>query len=952
MLIAFQLKAGARRNKHASKKLLCLPPKIQYAFRNMRKDDSMGFERLCLFLCMQFMIAYTPMVADMCCVYCLLGRTSTYIGKSEHHRAAILGSPLARGVEHMFSIFFDRSGDAKNGNKMNAFKHETLADFSQFYLFSVPSDLAGLSEKILIQATAANANTVHRRTSEFQTKVRRRPVKNKREEHYRNVCNNSTFSGNKSWFYAENPAQFQAKIPSNSLVNMSFRNAYFSIINLMTGFGPISIFSHPVLLTVYLSKPRHEFDACDILRFVSVIAVFKSVQLVRFIRSKLFRAIATSRLNVLLGAFGEVKIGRYIWHVPWPGTVADVKGILEKFWSIIGRGCRYRFRHIYSMVCIVQKRATTYKTFFNMVSVARKMDGHAFLQEQLAERQKAWSGEKFQQLKLYHKLRMPVDCGKVFQELAVAAQQFMSFAQTGPGFLDVILHELFSYCWRFCTAFSADTFFGFLDCQHSHFVRPAVHQALVAEDKDPAAAWLMPLADYCRCLVHLLEREVDKWELTSLSVRETWEFKRQCFQLIVDEGFGPKRNTHVQPDTLPYLYATVKAKCFISGHRTCVNPLHSCMRKIVSYALLESSWKRLFRRISRATMVLVMKLGFGDEVGSLALTASTMRRRFQDLVMPPQPLQNCKRCHVPKRPLELLVADAGAMYEAIDSQLVLICLGFFIGLAKQLGYVGVAVFRTKKLHGYLARHNFHKHNNVDMMTFDQIHAIHALSLKQKFVTLGNLVYVQKRGVPIGGLLSKCQTSLVLCAEECAWTANRMKQREFGCQEGLLWRNCVAACRYVDDCCIVSPYFCADCLFRCLNARSCVTYDRQNACSVTGTWLDMDMKCTERSLIIEMSKPETDWIARNSEQPKKFRIPPFVGTGVVDAKSRILGTQARLQQIYFEKGQILDQRLLSNSIHYVMNLWQRSGYADSYIRRTWCRYLSHPVLAKIAAAWTC
>ena len=98
-------------------------------------------------------------------------------------------------------------------------------------------------------------------------------------------------------------------------------------------------------------------------------------------------------------------------------------------------------------------------------------------------------------------------------------------------------------------------------------------------------------------------------------------------------------------------------------------------------------------------MVLVMRLGFGDEIGSLALTASTMRRRYRDLVMPAQPLRSCVRCHVHKCPLELLVADAGAMYEAIDSQPVLTCLEFFTGLAKELGYVGVAVFRTKKLHG-------------------------------------------------------------------------------------------------------------------------------------------------------------------------------------------------------------------------------------------------------------
>ena len=123
------------------------------------------------------------------------------------------------------------------------------------------------------------------------------------------------------------------------------------------------------------------------------------------------------------------------------------------------------------------------------------------------------------------------------------------------------------------------------------------------------------------------------------------------------------------------------------------------MQKIVLFAGLEKNRRAIFRRVSRATMILIMRLGFGDEVASLSLAASTLRMSL-----------SCPCCATATsetmfevlwrkvRARHELVADAGAMYEAVDSRFVLVCLNVFLSTA-DLGYTGVAVFRTKKLHG-------------------------------------------------------------------------------------------------------------------------------------------------------------------------------------------------------------------------------------------------------------
>ena len=125
-LISFQYNAGKRRHKHACKKISCFPPTIQDVLR----DTGSAHEKarvLCTFLSMQFIVGYSAVSINMCSIYCIIGRSATYVGKSEHERAGVVGAPSARGIEHLYDIFFhNRDGRCEN-RKARAFKHETLA---------------------------------------------------------------------------------------------------------------------------------------------------------------------------------------------------------------------------------------------------------------------------------------------------------------------------------------------------------------------------------------------------------------------------------------------------------------------------------------------------------------------------------------------------------------------------------------------------------------------------------------------------------------------------------------------------------------------------------------------------------------------------------------------------------------------------------------------------------
>ena len=950
VLLLFQLPGGERRRKHAKHKLQCLPPAVRVCLRCLTGEDHVDKQRACKtlipFLCLQVLIGFKPPVAHQCALYCLLGRTATYIGRSKLNRQASLGAPLARGHEHVWELF--NSTGASPDLKQKAFRHETVVDFAQFYLFTVSDEVAGFSEASLIRSSHANGNTIHRVKKGNVTKgPRQRPPHDIREPSNMSFVNKLALS-DKTWDEAVAGRVLDQVALVRRCVNLSFRNAY-RFCQSQCCVGPLCIYLSPILLLVFLSKPRSDFIPNELLQFVPLNVVFAAARFVTLVRSVLFQQVATNRINLLLSRFGEMKICTCLISVPWPLSCSDLKHMLLHHRHEIGRGSQARFRHVVSQLRFVAGKRQTYTDLFNMIPCAKSMNTVSLLEEDVTLRKRAWEGAEFKQLKKHHKTHRKIDLSHVFTDLCTQLGAWCRLAKCLPHVLHAFSTSLFEICLKTLHTVPCSTLSGFSKL-NSGFVAPEADQVLVAEDKDPAAAWLLPELTYQRCMVHLLERESHRWETTRLTPEQAWFFKVACFHEVEKAGFGPLR-PGVSQNSLPYMYCTVKAKCFRTGLRTCCDPTHSCFRKIVSYAGMEKAWRNLFRKVGRATSLLILKIAPGDETMSLSTAAKDLCQQFACLVHPVSPLARCQRhgCGKVKNPLELVVADAGAMYEAVDSALILESLSFFVQVARQLGYVGVAVVRSPKLRGFLVRHEHFQHRSVDVVTFECLQTIHALSLSQKYVCVGNAVFKQKTGVPIGGLLSKCQTSLLLCAEETIWKSQPLKRSNHGFPTALHWNQQVASCRYVDDCISMSHMFCQACLLSALNLKSHVTFELQNHDPLGATWLDLAVDVHGVRFHIDLAQHEVEWIQGFAACPKKFRMLPFQGEITPDAKARIRNAQARLIQVFLDPpGSNLV--LAARALHYFMDIWHRSGYPEATVVKAWRRHLSNPTLSSLAAEW--
>lgn len=141
----------------------------------------------------------------------------------------------------------------------------------------------------------------------------------------------------------------------------------------------------------------------------------------------------------------------------------------------------------------------------------------------------------------------------------------------------------------------------------------------------------------------LLEKEVVKWELKTLSVADAWQFKKSAFDMVWCVGFGLARGHEVKLDSLPYLYGIMQTACFRSGCHVCfLTDAAACAKLLVMLAFKRNGGPcSEFRRVSPATII---RLGFGDEVSSSSLAASMLGRCCRALVVPQQPLRQCLKC--------------------------------------------------------------------------------------------------------------------------------------------------------------------------------------------------------------------------------------------------------------------------------------------------------------------
>lgn len=229
----------------------------------------------------------------------------------------------------------------------------------------------------------------------------------------------------------------------------------------------------------------------------------------------------------------------------------------------------------------------------------------------------------------------------------------------------------------------------------------AKYLAVVPDDKGRKHAWyLSPGAYQLLCILFVLTAKTWCFLSTSCAHANNLVVRRVLHML----GPGLSTRLGISPCTwlLPYVYCTIKSKCFLSGRksvRICKEIGHSCARKICSYV----KWPRrvVWKRIHRCAELLVKEMRPGAETWGLRDAAKRLKDGLAFLQVGENP-NLCARCCCRKNALTVVVADAGQFYEEVSSEKACFALSNIVLEARLAGWTHVAVGRRKRRRAFLS----------------------------------------------------------------------------------------------------------------------------------------------------------------------------------------------------------------------------------------------------------
>ena len=207
---------------------------------------------------------------------------------------------------------------------------------------------------------------------------------------------------------------------------------------------------------------------------------------------------------------------------------------------------------------------------------------------------------------------------------------------------------------------------------------------------------------------------------------------------------------------------------------------------------------------------------------------------------------------------------------------------------------------------------------------------------------------RRRGSPIGGPHSPASCSVVMGADEAAWTNDVAARTRHGFHSGgCRLEEQVALARYVDDFIMVSRIWCSSCLEDMLTVmyRKPVQFDRQAASAHGQPWLDMWVTLRGGALEIHMDGQEQEWVqCQASMPPAKIRFKPYLGDEAESLgalRLHVSGRTARLQQAG------LDDAALFGAVQREILAFALHGYPREMVLRVWPRSRQYPAAARFA-----
>ena len=371
---------------------------------------------------------------------------------------------------------------------------------------------------------------------------------------------------------------------------------------------------------------------------------------------------------------------------------------------------------------------------------------------------------------------------------------------------------------------------------YTHDMRCDDSLVRVPDDKDRACMWLIPPACYVAMLL-MYAILAPTWKQCPLSVQEANVITALTLLRIVPEGLHRWLQLDADIMWLPYVYVTVKSKCYGGTGRVCRKLWHSCCRKVISYCRWPA--RRNWRFVGRGLDVILRASGKGFEVRDMSCASTNLLADIHGL-QPGQCCNTCQRCGHFKRDLNGVVCDAGQFFEMVKPHDALASVREIMhDVSARTGQNTVTVLKTRKVHGFLGGTAGLFRPKSVTFCFDDLLQCFWASVMVCFCYVGNMVF-RLSGLPIGGLLSRVASGYVLACDESAWTSSVSSQRQSGFFiPGVRWTNLLVCRRYIDDLLILSRAWCYDCLCALPAFIYKVPFD-PGPNSRTLTWLDMEI----------------------------------------------------------------------------------------------------------------
>ena len=144
-----------------------------------------------------------------------------------------------------------------------------------------------------------------------------------------------------------------------------------------------------------------------------------------------------------------------------------------------------------------------------------------------------------------------------------------------------------------------------LEACHAELDKAGSRGCCTVEDKDPNTLWFVnPVFMLGRWLA-MLSRSPHRWKVSHAGVNAVLAWYRMLYDGSIPKSLRRKGEGTFSRYHLPYIYPTVKLKCWsgaheipLEGRHVCHDPQHSCFRNVCSFARLPS--RGLYKALGRA----------------------------------------------------------------------------------------------------------------------------------------------------------------------------------------------------------------------------------------------------------------------------------------------------------------------------------------------------------------